>query len=118
MPGNLFMLYAISIMFIPFRALQSASEIPMHMRLLPKDRYGQFASAGSMMRSGALIFGSMGAGLFMSALASYGGMDEWRYRYAPVWTVFFQIFALVFLVLMFKEWKKLGGDEAYVPPKA
>jgi Na+/melibiose symporter-like transporter len=55
---NLLLMYAISLLFMPFSALQGAAELPMYMRLLPKERYGQFCSANGMVRSFANIFAS------------------------------------------------------------
>jgi maltose/moltooligosaccharide transporter len=112
--GNLVFMYWITLIFMPLNAIANASELPMYMRLLPKDRYGQFCAANAMVRAFAMIFGSTAAGMFIGALAPYVG--EWRYRYVPVWTLAWQIPAAVLLVLLYLEWKRQGGDRAYVPP--
>ena len=113
--GNLTFLYILSFTVMPFGALQGAAELPMYMRLLPKERYGQFCSANAMIRSFAMIFGSALAGGFMDMLHSLG---DWRYRYYPVWVVVFQIPACIFLILMYREWKRRGGEQGYTPPEA
>jgi hypothetical protein len=37
-------------------------------------------------------------------------------RMYPLWTIAFQVPALVFLLLLYREWKRLGGKDNYVPP--
>ena len=107
-----------SFTLMPFGALHGAAELPMYMRLLPKERYGQFCSANAMIRSFALILGSVGAGLFLDGLETFFHMGDYRYRFYPVWVIFFQIFALLFLWLLYKEWKARGADKGYTPPEA
>jgi hypothetical protein len=67
---NLAIMYGVSIFFMPFSALQGAAEMPMYMRLLPKDRYGQFCSANGALRSFSLIFALWAAGAASSWLGS------------------------------------------------
>jgi Na+/melibiose symporter-like transporter len=112
---NLLIMYWLSFTVMPFSILHGAAEIPMYMRLLPQERYGQFCSANAMVRSFALIFGSLLAGYFMDSLAFMG---DKRYLYYPVWAVFFQIPAFFFLWLLYREWKRRGGDAGYTPPDA
>jgi MFS family permease len=115
--ASLVYMYILSFTVMPFGALQGAAELPMYMRLLPKERYGQFCSANAMVRSFAMMFGSVLAGMFMEVLLkNYLGMDDFRYRYYPVWVVAFQILACVFLTLMYRYWKSRGGDNGYTPP--
>jgi len=116
--GNLWGQYVIAVAILPISAVQAAAELPMYMRLLPKDRYGQFCSANAMIRAFALMFGSALAGLFMDMLTRYAGMDEWRYRYYALWVVVFQIPAIICLVLLYSEWKARGGEKGYTPPEA
>lgn len=115
---NLVVLYCISLFFMPFSAVQGAAEIPMYMRLLPKERYGQFCSANDMLRSFAMFFGSIGAAFYMDGLKVHFHMGDWRYRCYPIWNLFFQCLAVVFLTLLYREWKARGGDRGYTPPTA
>jgi MFS family permease len=114
--GNLIYMYATSLVFMPLGALNSAAELPMYMRLLPKDRYGQFCSANAAVRAFAMIFGSMAAGAFMEKIEQWWHMGDWHYRFVPAWSLAFQIPAIIFLVLMYREWKARGGDKGYTPP--
>jgi Na+/melibiose symporter-like transporter len=72
---NLTIMYGTSILFMPFSALQSAAELPMYMRLLPQDRYGQFCSANGMVRAFAMMIGSAIVGILMQRLASIPATD-------------------------------------------
>ncbi|GEM_PF-338943 len=114
--GNLIYMLATSLIFMPFGAINGAAELPMYMRLLPKDRYGQFCSANAMVRAFAMIFGSVLAGRFIGALEPWLG--EWRYTWVAVWTLAWQIPGGFFLILMYRQWKMLGGDKDYTPPIA
>ena len=41
---------------------------------------------------------------------------DYCYRMIPAWGLPFLILGMVFLVLLYRAWKKLGGDLNYVPP--
>ena len=86
----------------------------MYMRLLPKEKYGQLCSANAMMRSLAMVFGSVLAGQFMDSLHYLG---DYRYRFYPVWVIAFQIPAVMLTWFMYREWKARGGDKGYTPPE-
>jgi uncharacterized membrane protein len=73
------------------------------MRLLPQERYGQLVSANAMVRTLALIVSMPLATRFMNAFTATGG---WRYRLYPVWMLFFQLIAIVFLLLLYWQWKR------------
>jgi hypothetical protein len=66
---NLGIMYGASIFFMPFSALQAAAELPMYMRLLPKERYGQFCSANGMVRALTVMLGSAVVGVLMQSVA-------------------------------------------------
>jgi MFS family permease len=115
--ASLVYMYILSFTVMPFGALQGAAELPMYMRLLPRERYGQFCSANAMVRSFAMMFGSVLAGMFMEVLfQKYLHMDDFRYRFYPVWVLAFQILSCVFLTLMYRQWKARGGEAGYTPP--
>ena len=115
--GNLVGQYIIAFAILPLAGVQGLVEIPMYMRVLPKERYGQFCSANASFRALAMMIGSVVAGLMMDALGHYTGLGEWRYRYYIVWQVFFTIPGLVFMLLMYREWKARGGLKGYTPPE-
>ena len=85
--------------------------------MFPKDRFGQFSAAMCAVRSVlAVILGSMLAGAFMKLMEYLHGGDGYYYRYCYVWKMVFQIVELWLYVLLYREWKRLGGRKGYTPP--
>lgn len=113
--GNTLFLLVQAIVILPFDTLMDTVTQPMYMRLLPKERYGQFASANGTMRAGVRIVLGLLAGPLMAWWIVQFGKDM-AYRMFPIWTIAFQIPALVCVVLLYREWKRLGGAKAYAPP--
>lgn len=109
---------AITCALLPLNVMYSASSLPMYMRLLPKDRYGQFSSADAMVRAFSLIVGSVLAGLFIDMMKRIHPGSDFCYRYIPVWIFVFEICSLVLLFLLYRKWKEYGGLKNYVPPIA
>jgi len=107
-------MYITGLAFMPLLLVAEAAELPMYMRLLPRDRYGQFASANAMVRAFAKIFLSVAIGAFLGSLAARYG--ERRYNFIAAWQLFFQILAVVFLLLLYRQWKSHGGSKNYIPP--
>lgn len=87
--------------------LQNASELPLTVRLYPKEQYGQFCSAAVVIRSVILIAANAGAGAFI---------DLCGYRALFIWDFVFTIIAVILLLIVYKMWKNYGGDKAYVAP--
>jgi hypothetical protein len=112
--GNLRYLYFLSIVFMPLGLVANAAELPMYMRILPKDRYGQFCSANAMVRAFVMILFSWAGGAFIGSLAETWG--ERRYVWLAVWQLFFQVITAVFLILLYRQWMRHGGNTNYVPP--
>lgn len=105
-----------SLAAMPAAILYGAAEFPTLMRLLPQERFGQFCSANAMVRSVGTIIGGIIAGLTFDALKwAYGGND-FSYRWLPAWQWIFQILAVICLIKVHSEWKRLGGMHNYVPP--
>jgi hypothetical protein len=97
-----------------------AATSPMIMRLLPSSRFGQFCSACFMMVSLFSILSSVAVGVIFDLIrrllpeAAWG--KDYCYRFVPVWSFLFFSIGLVFLLLLFREWKRCGGDASYQPP--
>ncbi len=81
-------------------AVFTVAKTPMYMRLLPKDRYGQFASAAALISSAAIIIFSYAGGAFMDWVRNY--------RYIFVWNVLFQSLGFGFLYLVYRHWRVHG----------
>lgn len=117
---NFYVIIAITAVTLPLNITYLAALNPMIMRILPTSRFGQFHSAGIMVISLFSITSSLAVGFFFDMIrvllpeAIWG--KDFCYRFAPVWTFFFFSIGLIFLLLLFREWKRCGGDTAYKPP--
>jgi len=76
-------------------------------RLLPRQQYGQFCSATSMLWHLGLMVLLPVCGFLIDKLGS---------RILFAWLFAFALAGLVLLYLLYLDWKKLGGDENYTPP--
>jgi Na+/melibiose symporter-like transporter len=107
---------ALSVISLPIHTLYSASELPALMKLFPMDRFGQFSSANALVRSAALIVGGVACGVFFDLVRTLHPSPEFCYRFLPVWNFTFQGASFIFTLLLFREWKRLGGKTAFTPP--
>ena len=99
----------------PSAALLGVFDPPLFMVIFPRSRYGQFCSANAMLRSLAGILGGILAGGFFD-WAGHLMAHRDVYRLMPVWQFVFTLPALVCVLLLYRSWQRLGGDERYVPP--
>jgi maltose/moltooligosaccharide transporter len=106
----------LSVIGLPLYVLYSAAEIPALMKIFPMDRYGQFCSANALVRSTALIFGGVACGVFFDLVTRLHPDPHFSYRFLPVWNFTFQAGAFLFTFLLYREWKRLGGKDNFVPP--
>ena len=102
---------AISAINLPFSVLTEAMKIPMYMRVLPMDRYGQFASANALVRSLATVVGGFFAGLFLDLMKHVYGGSDYACRFIPVWSMFWSAVALFFLWRLYGDWKRFPVQE-------
>lgn len=115
-PGVSFWIFiAVSAVAIPMWAMFNAAGIPLLMRCFPRAQYGQFCSAWAMVNSISVMLGSAVAGAFLDLMKSLHGGSDFYYRYVPVWMLVFYAGSFAATILLFREWKKLGGDR-YAPP--
>ncbi len=118
---NFYILAGITALTLPLSVMYSAALSPMMMRLLPASRFGQFSSACFMMVSLFSIFSGVAVGAVFDMIRKILPADVWGadycYRFIPVWSFIFFGIGLIFLLLLFREWKRNGGDESYKPPK-
>jgi len=109
-------LFAVTLAYTPSCTIFLASEFPALMRILPKERFGQFCSAMSMLRSVGVILGGLIAGLVFDWLKLYYGGSNFAYRWVPAWFWIFQVLAFVCLFNVYRGWKHYGGMESYEAP--
>lgn len=129
-PEAAFWIYAaIAGISIPISVANVSAGMPMSMRLFPHERYGQFCSANAMCVALGTMVGGALAGAFLDALSrclSTGNViailgrtvpsNDFYFRFIPLWTLIFMMLAFGTCYLVYREWKKLGGDKNYRPP--
>jgi len=104
-----------SLVNMPIIVVMTMAESPLAMSILPRDRFGQFCAAQSMLRMiFAGILGSLLAGWLMRVLEHHCG--AYALRFCFVWSVGFQALAMVCYYQLYRLWKKLGGGEHFHPP--
>ena len=117
---NFKILIALQVIALPLGLIYNAVSLPMYMRILPKDRFGQFCSFNAICSAGAGALGGVVAGGYIDLMRKVFPDETWGkdycYRMIPAWGLPLQILGMVFLVLLYRAWKELGGDRHYVPP--
>lgn len=104
----------------PITTLLGAVGMPLMMRILPRQKFGQFCSFNAIASATMNILGSLAVAWFMPAMrtllpdATWG--KDFCYRMIPAWRIPFLVLALVCCVLLLREWKRLGGEKHYTPP--
>lgn len=97
-------------------AVYQASELPTYMRLLPKERYGQFCSANALVRSVGVMAAGVTVGFLLDAIAPFFPRKNFEYRLIPLWPLLMGSVSVFFLLRLHREWKKLGGNHSFEPP--
>jgi maltose/moltooligosaccharide transporter len=93
----------------------NAGAQPLRIALLPPEKYGQFSSANSMLRSGVVVIGGLMAGLFLDRMTA-GGQQKDGYRWIYAWSGACQLVGMAFLAVVYVLWKRRGGMAGYTPP--
>jgi MFS family permease len=117
---NFIILIIIHAIYIPLGLIYTAVSLPMNMRILPKEKFGQFCSFNALCSAAMTAIGGVTAGAYIDLMRKYFPDDVWGkdfyYRFAPIWPLPFLIIGIFFLFMLYRNWKKLGGDEHYTPP--
>ena len=105
-----------SAIFLFTTLLTGISGMPTLQMMLPKSRFGQFCSARSLVASlTGLLFGLIFGG-YMDLLKYGFALGDRAYRGIYFWQVLFRGAALVFTMMKFYQYRKLGGFSAYKAP--
>ena len=114
--ANIVLWYAITIgLTSPAGAMLALFDPATLMRIFPRDRYGQFCSANALWRSLAVIMSGIIIGLFFDVMKGWRGAEA-AYRTLPFVFLFFYALMLLGVALLYRSWKRYGGDTDYVPP--
>lgn len=109
---------SLTVVSVPLGVMHHAAAFPMIVRLLPKERFGQFSAANAMVISAVTIIGGLLGGLFLDLMKKMCGGSDYAYRYIPVWQLGCMFLALVMLFRLYREWIKRGGLKNFTPPAA
>lgn len=108
----------LTVISTPLTVIFTAASLPLLMRLMPGDKFGQFSSANAMCSALALTIGGIAGGLFLDGMKHLVSGSSYYYRFIPVWNWCGYVLSLGCTVMVYREWLKLGGDKAYQPPNA
>ena len=89
-------------------AVYQAATGAINARMLPRDRYGQFNSANVIVWQLGWAAMAIACGKFLDLVGDN--------RFLFLWFSAFTAFGLVMTLLVYRDWKRLGGDDSYVPP--
>ena len=118
LPGNYFFWLNLGNILVAtfLNALVAVAGLPTEMRIFPQSRFGQFCSAQAMLRSTfTVIFGVL-AGLFIDLVRILCNGSDYSYRFIFLWTTVFAGISATFLVKVYIEWHRMGGDKHFHPP--
>ncbi len=99
--------FAVSILLALVYVAQNGSRLPLAISMYPKERFGQFGSAASMVKALCMVLANAAGGWFIDLLG---------YQYIFVWDFVFTLFSVLILHWVYRRWKEYGGDKNYVPP--
>ena len=97
----------VGVAIVVIYAIQSLASGPLLLYLVPREQYGQFASANSLINCSIMFFASMLGGYCT---------DLFGYRMIFIWDFLLTILATVTLFVVYADWKRAGGKENYVAP--
>ena len=97
-------------------AIVIVARLPQDMRLFPQSRFGQFCSAQALVSSVFRIAAGIMAGLFIDIFKWFFNGSDFAYRFTFLWMAVFAVIGTIFLLRVYTEWYKLGGDEYFHPP--
>ena len=97
-------------------ALMEVAGATCQMRIFPRSRYGQFCSAQALIRAGFAAIAGILAGLFIDFFKWIFNGSDYAYRFIYLWMTVFVALSALFLVIVYREWNKMGGDKSFHPP--
>jgi Na+/melibiose symporter-like transporter len=108
----------LNLLLLGVTAVMLVVSVPINMRLLPRERFGQFMSAISMLVGFTGVAAGILMGCFIDVMRWVHHGSEFAYRYTPVWLVVFYGLASFYQFRVFRYVHEKCGDnlDAFVPP--
>ncbi len=97
-------------------ALVLTAGLPCEMRIFPQSRFGQFCSAQAMLRSTFTVISGILAGLFIDVARILCNGSDYAYRFIFLWITVFSAISALFMIKLYIEWSRMGGDKHFHPP--
>jgi len=109
---------ALNLVLLAVTAVMLVAMVPMNMMLLPRDRYGQYTSALSLVVGGTGVLGGLLMGGFMDAMRWVHHGSDFAYRYAPLWMTVFYVLGSYCQYRVYRYVRDTHGDNlaGFVPP--
>jgi maltose/moltooligosaccharide transporter len=107
-----------------FNTINQVAGMSRWMRLLPREKLGQFSGAMCLVRAVAIFSAGFIAGGFLDLVKSFNPPTAsdpeglFGYRYMFVFSGIIAVAAFIFHYKVYRGWKRLGGDTAYEAPNA
>lgn len=105
---NYLSFFIISILLAVVYVAQEGSRLPLAISLYPREKFGQFGSAASMVKAIMMVTANAAGGWFIDLLG---------YQYLFIWDLIFTLASVLILHWIYIRWKALGGDENYIAPQ-
>jgi Na+/melibiose symporter-like transporter len=106
---NEHMLILFTLLSLPITVAGGLAGSAVTMEVYPSEKFGQYFAAGNIMGTGIKILGMYLIGSFLDHCHN-------NYRMIYIWGFFWDSMGFVFLWLFYREWRRLGGPEHYIPP--
>ena len=88
--------------------MPSGAASRMFAALFPPDKYGQFSSANAIINCVFLFLANWLGGICI---------DKFGYRFIFIWDFMFTLAATVFLMIVYFDFMKRGGDRNFKAPE-
>jgi maltose/moltooligosaccharide transporter len=90
------------------QAIYMGSFLAILPRLLPRAKYGQFFTANQLFGFSGVVLAPVLCGWMIQQVKDY--------RFIFIWCGVCTTLSLIMCVLLYRQWKQLGGDQNYSPP--
>lgn len=105
-----------------FSTMSQVAGMTRWMRLLPRDKLGQFSGAMCLVRAVAIFAAGFLVGGYLDLVKHFYPPTPadpeglFAYRYMFLFSGVIAVVAFIFHYKVFRGWKRLGGDKSYQPP--